>query len=145
MAMEIRFVGMGMGWELLNERAMELWLEIIGMAVNEDGVGIEIVGLRLERPSPHLISDLVLFFEGKRRQERSTNQAATGIANRRDADRHHRLPVVPPPPTRLPHHPSGRSPCLLRCGPWATSLLNGARPSSALPCGPGHSHKATSR
>jgi len=45
-----------MGWELLNERAMELWLEIIGMAVSEDGVGIEIVGLRLARPSPHLIS-----------------------------------------------------------------------------------------
>ena len=35
---------------------MELWLEIIGMAVSEDGVGIEIVGLRLARPSPHLIS-----------------------------------------------------------------------------------------
>jgi hypothetical protein len=58
--------------------------------------------------------DLVLFFKRKRRQEPSTKQAATGIANRRDAGRHHRLPVVPPPPTRLPHHPSGRSPCLLR-------------------------------
>ena len=38
-AMEIRFVGMGMGWELLNERAMELWLEIIGMAGSERGWG----------------------------------------------------------------------------------------------------------
>jgi hypothetical protein len=39
-----------MRWELLDGQGMELWLEIIGMAVSEDDIGIEIVRWR----DPHL-------------------------------------------------------------------------------------------
>jgi hypothetical protein len=110
-ATKIRFVGMG-----ATERASD---GIVARNYRHGrerarmglGLRLRLLGCDLRDPNS---ADLVLFFERKRRQERSTKQAATGIANRRDAGRHHRLPVVPPPPTRLPHHPSGRSPCLLR-------------------------------